>query len=102
MESEDIKYMDFEEFRQLGLLQEVNRRFFHPLGLAVEMNVDENGKTVGFGRVWDYRDDPDGMFFGEDMIKQEKIDHVEKLRKSKLIKRSVDLFNCDLDGIQVK
>ena len=102
MGSKEIKYMDFEEFRQLGFLQEVNRRFFHPLGLAIEMNVDNNGKAVGFGRVWDYRDDPEGMFFGEGMIDQEKVEHVDNLKKSKLIKRSIDIFNCDLDGIQVK
>jgi hypothetical protein len=43
------------------------------------------------------------MFFGEDMIDQEKIDNVEKLRKSKLFTRSLRPdFKCDLDGVQVK
>lgn len=32
--------MDPAEFREEGYLQEVNRRFFHPLGLAVEMLFD--------------------------------------------------------------
>jgi hypothetical protein len=99
---QEINYMDFDEFREFGLLQEVNRKFFHPLGLAIEMVVDKDGKATGFGRVWDYRDDPEGMFFADGMIDQDKVDRVEKLRQSKLVKRSVDLFNCDLDGIQVK
>lgn len=34
--SEPIKYLDMDEFRDGGYLQEVNRRFFHPLGLALE------------------------------------------------------------------
>ena len=103
MADEDIKYMDFNEFLELGFLQEVNRKFFHPLGLALEMIVNKDtGKVDRFGKVWDYRDDPEGMFFADDMISQEKIDRVEELRQSKLIKRSIDMFNCDLDGVQVK
>ncbi len=100
---QEIKYMDFSEFLELGFLQEVNRKFFHPLGLAIEMTLDDTGKVNGFGRIWDYRDDPEGMFFGEGMITQEKIDNVEKLKQSKLLKRSLDPeFKCDLDGVQVK
>lgn len=30
--------MDVEEFRELGYLQEVNRRVLHPLGLALSVN----------------------------------------------------------------
>jgi len=97
-----INYMDLNEFIELGFLQEVNRKFFHPLGLALEMVVDKDGNAKRLGRVWDYRDDPEGMFFASDMINQEKVKNVEDLRKSKLIKRAVDLFNCDFDGIQVK
>ena len=95
--------MDLNEFIDFGLLHEVNRKFFHPLGLALEMLTDEDVKIIGFGDVWDYRDDPEGMFFGEDMINQEKIDNVEKLRSSKLLTRSLHSeFKCDLDGVQVK
>ncbi len=99
----EIKRMDLNEFIDFGLLHEVNRKFFHPLGLALEMIMDEDGKVTGFGGVWDYRDDPEGMYFGENMINQEKIDSVEKLRTSKLLIRSLHSeFKCDLDGIQVK
>lgn len=39
-----IKRMDLTEFRRLGFLQEVNRQFFHPLGLALEMIVETGGR----------------------------------------------------------
>ncbi len=103
--NDEIKYMDFDEFMTLGLLQEVNRKFFHPLGLAIEIVVnEETGKAEGFGRVWDYRDDPEGMFYaGNIVINEEKINNVEKLRASKLLTRSLHSeFKCDLDGVQVK
>ena len=59
-----VKHMDLEEFHKLGLLQEVNRRFFHPCGLALEMEYAEDG-TMRFGGVWDYREDPEGIVFSE-------------------------------------
>ena len=46
----------------MGFLQEANRIFFHPLGLALEVVVEEDG-TERLGGVWDYRDDPEGMIF---------------------------------------
>lgn len=35
-EPEPIRYMDMQEFQEGGFLQEANRQFFHPLGLALE------------------------------------------------------------------
>lgn len=54
--------MTVEEFRRLGYLQELNRRFLHPLGLALSVLVWEDG-TVMLGEIWDYRDDPEGIRF---------------------------------------
>lgn len=73
----DIKYIDIKEFREQGYLQELNRKFLHPLGLALEVRVDENGKET-LGRVWDYRDDPEGMNFGDgiDVHKALAIEHL--------------------------
>lgn len=34
--------------------------FFHPLGLALEVTVDDDG-TEKPGGIWDYRDAPDGI-----------------------------------------
>lgn len=58
----EIKRMSLSEFREKGLLQEVNRQFLHPLGLALEMVIDDDGKSL-FGGVWDSRDDPEGIIF---------------------------------------
>jgi len=101
-----IKRMNIQEFRNLGFLQEVNRLFFHPLGLALEVVVkcketpsvaDSNEMLIG--AIWDYRDDPEGVLFGEKIIDKNKIEQVEKLRKSKIKTRTKYHF-CDEDGIQ--
>lgn len=34
-----VKHLDIGEFRELGFLQEANRLFFHPHGLALEITV---------------------------------------------------------------
>lgn len=60
--SEDVKYMDIKEFRELGFLQEANRLFFHPHGLALSIMVEEDGTEALFG-IWDYRDDPEGVWY---------------------------------------
>lgn len=43
-----------------GYVQEANRQFFHPLGLALA--VDRDTGTI---EIWDDRDDPEGWFFAE-------------------------------------
>lgn len=84
---EDIKRIDLNELRNEGFLQEVNRLFFHPLGLALEVIVDEDGNVEKLGGIWDYRDDPEGMFFTDQALSVEKIRNVEKLRQSKILDR---------------
>lgn len=79
-----IKRINIKEFKEKGFLQEVNRLFFHPLGLALEVVSDiGDDENYSLGGIWDYRDDPEGMCFAKDMIDQEKIDHIERLRKEK-------------------
>lgn len=80
---EKIKRIDIKEFREKGFLQEANRLFFHPLGLALEVIVDDKTKDEKLGGIWDYRDDPEGMAFDVNMIDQKKIDHVIDLKDSK-------------------
>lgn len=67
-----IKRMSVREFRELGLLQEVNRRFLHPMGLALEVFQNEGDGTMRFGEVWDYREDPEGIAFRDDDISDDK------------------------------
>ena len=57
-----IKRIDVKEFREKGYLQELNRRFLHPLGLSLEISIDDDGNEK-LGGVWDYRDDKEGIYY---------------------------------------
>lgn len=81
-----IKRMSAKEFRQLGLLQEVNRLLLHPIGLALEVIVNEDG-TESFGQVWDYREDPDGMRFHDSTELDKNADSVKKMFEEKRVFR---------------
>jgi hypothetical protein len=59
-----VKYLSVREFRELGFLQEINRRILHPAGLALEVTVSTDGAEQISG-VWDFRDDPEGIVFGD-------------------------------------
>ena len=86
-----INRMDIKEFREKGFLHEANRLFFHPLGLALEVEIDTAGNEK-LGGIWDYRDDPEGITFAEGCIDQQKIKFVSELKESKIKARS-KLFN---------
>lgn len=75
------KRIDIKEFRALGFLQEANRQFFHPLGLALEVVVEEDG-SERLGGVWDYRDDPEGILYSDDQLSAEKARRVKAERDS--------------------
>jgi hypothetical protein len=79
MSEKPILRMDIAEFQADGYLQEANRLFFHPLGLALEIVREDDGSSR-LGGVWDYREDPEGMFFGVD-----EIDNVEGRRKASMV-----------------
>lgn len=64
----EFKKMTAREFMDIGLLQEINRRFLHPMGLALEVVINDLDNTCVFGEVWDYRDDPEGMIFSDSTI----------------------------------
>ncbi len=57
----NIKKMNITEFREKGYLQEINRRFLHPLGLALETSIVEYNEYIS--GVWDYRDDEEGIYY---------------------------------------
>jgi hypothetical protein len=60
--SDAPKTMTPKQFRAEGYLRELNRCFLHPLGLALEVVVDDDG-TERFGEVQDQRDDYLGIWF---------------------------------------
>ena len=66
-----IPTMDLDEFRKEGYLLEANRRFFHPLGLALFIVYDtDTGQPLRLG-VYDWRHDPEGCMFDQ-LTQQEK------------------------------
>lgn len=58
-----MKTMSLKEFQQAGYLQELNRQFLHPLGLALNLYVNSESGEIEFGGIWDNRDDPGGIVF---------------------------------------
>lgn len=71
--ADEIKKADVKELRELGLIHELNRLFLHPLGLAIEVVIDDETGRESLGGIWDYREDPEGILFGKDMIDPAKI-----------------------------
>jgi len=80
--SEEIKIMDIKEFREMGLVAEINRSFLHPLGLALEVSIEDDG-TEKLGGIWDYRDDPEGMLFSKKHFPTDKINKAQEFIKEK-------------------
>lgn len=61
------RYLSAEEIQTLGILQEVNRTFFHPIGLAAEVRLD-----TGALFIQDWRDDPEGVIYEAGVMEPEK------------------------------
>lgn len=83
-------HMDISEFRALGFIQEINRLFLHPAGLALEVTVAGDG-TETISGVWDYRDDPEGIAFGSGMMDETKKTCVDRMREKKRVYREKTL-----------
>lgn len=58
-----MKVMDIAEFKEQGFLEEVNRQFFHPLGLALAVTVHDDG-AAELAYIIDSRDDSEGFIMG--------------------------------------
>lgn len=72
-----VKYLDAETLRNEGSPQEANRKFFHPLGLVLELSMED-----GTLEVWDCREDPEGIYFGGIDLKP-KASSVERLSEGR-------------------
>jgi hypothetical protein len=75
----DIKRIDIKEFREKGYLQELNRRFLHPLGLALEIIQEHDGTEI-LGSIWDYREDKEGMYYD---INNSDIERINRFKEKK-------------------
>jgi hypothetical protein len=72
----EIKRIPITEFREKGYLQELNRLFLHPLGLALEVIIDDNGNEH-LGGVWDCREDEQGCIYN---LKDRSEEEIERIR----------------------
>ena len=88
--TEQIKRMSVKEFREHGYLQEVNRQFLHPLGLALEVVIDDNGNER-FGEIWDCREDLEGIAFIGGMIDVEKLQTIDVEKEKRIHPRMTKL-----------
>lgn len=70
-----IKYIDIAKFRSEGFLQELNRQFLHPLGLALELIINDDG-TEKLGGIWDYREE--GIYYDLQNSSNERIEQFRK------------------------
>jgi hypothetical protein len=78
-------------FVEGGFLQEVNRRFFHPIGLALGVHPDSDGESGGDGSfqvtVYDYREDPEGVYYGANVMEWDKYVNVQRLFWQRVLER---------------
>lgn len=74
----DCPEMPVDELAAGGYVQEANRQFFHPLGLALAYEPD-SGRVM----VLDSRDDPEGVYFaGIDLAPKAALIRAEKAGRS--------------------
>lgn len=101
-----INWMDIKLFRELGFLQEINRLFLHPLGLAL-VTQEDNG-VESLAGVWDYRNDPEGIFYDLSSADDAKVSEfrfnslqVRKLLDSKRESR-IRILNSEIEAIPLE
>ena len=83
MSPNDFKEMNYIEFVKNGYLQEANRRFFHPLGLALAVVTNEDD-TNGYYTVVDRRECPEGCTFdfeSSELFPEDKLKEVQRKYK---------------------
>jgi hypothetical protein len=84
--------MALNEFVDEGYLHELNRQFLHPLGLALEVICDDvTGEVHRFGGIHDYREDPEGMTFGEDTLDVDKVKRIAAITEARKAGREAGL-----------
>jgi hypothetical protein len=73
------KILDLKTFRDDGYLQEANRQFFHPLGLA--LGIDAEFRNL---YVVDARNDPEGYIFDESQDLQPRADRLDEIMEARV------------------
>lgn len=98
----DKKYLSIKEFRELGYLQELNRIFLHPLGLALEVVINDDGNEIISG-ILDYRDDPTCIIYDLKNSDKERIERfINKETFIQCEKTRIGTQRCELFGYIVE
>lgn len=82
--------MDLNEFVDDGYLQEANRLFFHPLGLALAVTCGEDDRVIGLGPVFDSRKDPEGFVFAAECLAKKSTGRKAKRIRDEFEERAED------------
>lgn len=69
-----------KEFREMGLVQEINRRLLHPLGMALAVEINDVTGREHIVGIIDHRNDPEGMVFA-DLDTDEAREKYEKVQE---------------------
>lgn len=79
------KLVSAAELRDSGMLQEVNRLFFHPLGIKLALQA--HGGELAIHGFIDDRDDPEGVRFEGSLPDPQKTANVARLwREAKAVR----------------
>lgn len=98
-----INKMSVKEFRENGYLQELNRQFLHPLGLALEINIVDGEEYIS--GIWDYRNDKIGIIYDLENSNRERIERFQKNaafveeQKQKISPNRIQLFGDIIEPI---
>lgn len=71
------KLIELKEFVEKGYLQEMNRRFLHPLGLAMAFQTTPDGESFFYG-IFDVRQDPEGFVYNFQNMGEKELEEVRK------------------------
>src|SRR5690242_2148321 len=81
-----MKRLSMEELVTSGILQETNRRWFHPLGLALAVEVHDAtpDRQVSKLVILDGRDDPGGFIFADvDGVDLDKYNRFQSVKEDR-------------------
>jgi hypothetical protein len=101
----DIKYINIKEFREKGYLQELNRNFLHPLGLALEITISDDGIEKLNG-IWDYRNEDEGIYYDIANSNKQRIEEFKQKQKfienemKKRVQKRKELFGNFIEPIK--
>jgi hypothetical protein len=86
----NIKKINLKKFVRKGYLQEVNRCFFHPVGLALGMKVEDDEYQLD--AIYDLRDSETPFHFGYDRMTEEELS--SRIEKKNFIDQEMAVRNA--------